>query len=190
MRYKFIYKTICPTMPRTGSRSLASALTILGYRVCHWSPERLSDVIHGKTPNPHFRRYDDVDAILDIPNTTFYREIMAAYPSNRIILTLRNEDEWWASIYKHYIWVRKNLSGTLLDEAIVSQQITFGPIDTNEFLYRKRFREHQEAILNLDLPPDRFLSINICAGEGWDKLCKWLGSPIPDCPFPRIHEER
>lgn len=190
MRYRFTDKIICPTLPRTGSRSLARALEILGFRFCHWNPERLSDVVRGQTPNPDFKRYDDVDAMLDIPHSLFYKEIMMAYPCHRVILTLRDEHQWWLSIKKHYAWVRENLTGYFLESAILEQQLAFGSIYDNEFMYKKRFREHQEAVMNLQLPPDRLLGINICAGEGWEKLCIWLNMPPPDCPFPWLHENR
>lgn len=174
-------------MPRTGSRSLARALQTLGYRTCHWEPHRLADILNGETPNPNFRRYDDVDAILDIPNSLFYRELMEAYPQHRIIITLRDEHQWWLSVKKHYEWVRQYLKKDL-EQAIIAQQIAFGSTYDNEFMYKKRFREHQEAILNLPLPPERLLSIDICGGEGWDKLCRWLNVQTPVIEFPWLHE--
>jgi hypothetical protein len=27
--------------------------------------------------------------------------------------------------------------------------------------------------------------MNICDGEGWEKLCSFLNKPIPDVPFPK-----
>jgi hypothetical protein len=32
--------------------------------------------------------------------------------------------------------------------------------------------------------PDDLLVMNICAGEGWEKLCPFLGLAIPKVKFP------
>ena len=43
---------------------------------------------------------------------------------------------------------------------------------------------HCSGGLPVVLRPGDFLVINIPAGEGWDKLCPFLGLPVPDAPFP------
>jgi hypothetical protein len=34
---------------------------------------------------------------------------------------------------------------------------------------------------------DDLLVLDICAGEGWEKLCPFLGMPVPDVPFSRLN---
>jgi hypothetical protein len=29
--------------------------------------------------------------------------------------------------------------------------------------------------------------LNFDLREGWEPLCKFLGKPTPDCPFPRVN---
>jgi hypothetical protein len=29
--------------------------------------------------------------------------------------------------------------------------------------------------------------MDITAGDGWEKLCGFLGMPVPDAPFPHEH---
>jgi hypothetical protein len=36
--------------------------------------------------------------------------------------------------------------------------------------------------------PDDLLIIDICAGQGWEKLCPFLDKPLPQYPFPEIQE--
>jgi hypothetical protein len=36
-----------------------------------------------------------------------------------------------------------------------------------------------------DMPADRLLVFNIA--EGWEPLCRFLGVPVPDAPFPRAN---
>ena len=33
--------------------------------------------------------------------------------------------------------------------------------------------------------PNDLLVMNICNGEGWEKLCPFLNKPVPDAPFPK-----
>jgi hypothetical protein len=35
---------------------------------------------------------------------------------------------------------------------------------------------------------DKLLILDICGGDGWEKLCPFVGKPIPDIPFP--HENK
>jgi hypothetical protein len=50
--------------------------------------------------------------------------------------------------------------------------------ETHERSVREYFRERPADLLVLD----------ICAGEGWERLCPFLGCEIPDTPFPRANE--
>lgn len=34
--------------------------------------------------------------------------------------------------------------------------------------------------------PDRLLEYKL--GSGWEPLCKFLGKPVPDVPFPHVNE--
>ena len=36
--------------------------------------------------------------------------------------------------------------------------------------------------------PGDLLVMNICEGEGWEKLCPFLGVPIPNEPFPNVNK--
>jgi hypothetical protein len=46
---------------------------------------------------------------------------------------------------------------------------------------------HQRNVLWYfqDRPSD-LLMFDLCGGDGWEKLCSFLGKPIPDQPFPRV----
>ena len=36
--------------------------------------------------------------------------------------------------------------------------------------------------------PDDFLLLDICAGESWEKLCRFLGVAVPNAAFPRAND--
>jgi len=35
------------------------------------------------------------------------------------------------------------------------------------------------------VPPERL--VDYTAGDGWEPLCKALGVPVPDAPFPHVN---
>jgi hypothetical protein len=176
-------------LSKTGTTSLHWALQILGYRSLHYDDRRLNDVVQGVAKRPEFRRYDDVDAVLDIPAAIFFEEILAAYPHAKAVLTLRNEDEWWESIRSHY-----NVKAPLTrreDDPFKwdLRTLAFGSPRASESSYRTRYREHNErAIHRID--PGRLLVLRIAEGEGWSELCPFLGEPVPDVPFPAENRRR
>lgn len=172
-------------LSRTGTTSLTHALRVLGFKAVHWAPHRLIDILDGRTTDPDWRRYDDVDAATDIPAALFYDELSDAYPGLRCILTTRDIDAWWSSLKAHF-----EADNVLdVDDTPVRHLVrdaAYGSPVAVEYLYKKRFREHNERVVRR-IPPARLLVMNICAGDGWEPLCRFLGQPIPDAPFPHTN---
>lgn len=164
-------------LSRTGTRSLDAALQQLGYKTLHWASERLRDIFEGRIQFPNFRRYDDVDAVTDIPAAYFWRELWAAYPHLKFIYTGRNQDEWYESVAKHY--------ARIPDTEPPLQTLVYGSTKPTPWLYKKHFRDHLENIV-LAVPPERLLMMNIFNGDGWEKLCPFLERSIPNTPFPNV----
>lgn len=197
-------------LSKTGTTSLHEALTILGLKSIHYDMIRLNDILDGSARNPDFRRYDDVDAVSDIPSAFFYRELLAAYPAAKAVLTIRDVDEWWPSVEHHYnerlpiyqiSWKRRllaSLSGRrqALEEELRHLHLrtrmrhcVFGSESAVEFLYKKRFVEHNERVQR-EVPHERLLVMNVAGGDGWEKLCPFLGKALPTVPFPRANPKR
>jgi hypothetical protein len=195
-------KIICAGLSKTGTSSLGAALEELGFSCLHFDQQRLNDIIEGRDPNPDFRRYDDIDAVLDVPSAFFFRELLAAYPSAKVILTVRDVDEWWISIRDHFkrlpiVWptwkdrVRymtrgAEEMGSWLENSRFRTNVrtmVYGSPDAREFMYKKRYREHNAAVMN-EVPAERLLTMDIAAGDGWNTLCPFLGLPRPEVAFP------
>jgi hypothetical protein len=170
-------------LSKTGTTSLHRALGILGYKSVHFDCHRLNDVIDGTCRNPDFRRYDDVDAVLDIPTACFFEELMQAYPECSCILTKRDEDSWWKSIEAHVN--RRSPVAKRSDSPFKwdLRHYTYGSAVAHEFLFRKKYREHNERVVSR-VPTERLLIMDIASGDGWEKLCPFLGLTIPDIDFP------
>ncbi len=186
-------------LSRTGTTSLADALQILGYNSITYAPERLADVLLGKKANPSFNRYDDVDAVTDLPAAFFYRELIEAYPHAKLILTIRDLDSWWQSISSFFSYKHKLIPS--IDEMTFQASVesvtctikmpmayhvrclAYGSHHPNEYVYKKKYIEHNNRILK-EISKEELLLLNICAGDGWEKLCTFLNKPIPNVPFP------
>jgi hypothetical protein len=172
-------------LSRTGTTSLAAALTRLGYRTLHWQPERLRDVfMQGATPAT-WRRYDDYDAVTDLPAALFWRELLGAYPDARCVLTVRDEDGWFDSVrWLFDEHIPRKFSGTLLEEAKRTQAFAYGGRRMHPLLARKRFRDHN-ALVRSAVPG--LLVLDVERGDGWPELCGFLGCPVPDERFPHAN---
>jgi hypothetical protein len=198
-------------LSRTGTLSLHSAAKILGFSSLHYDTVRLNDIIDGSNPHPDFRRYDDVDAVMDLPAAYFYEELIAAYPKCKCILTLRDVDSWWKSVSRHFnqhypatppsfglkrrikaYWRRcfqsndRNADRDYNLFRIQLRNLVYGNIKAHEYLYKKKYEEHRQRVLRT-VPPERLLVMDITSGEGWEQLCPFLGVPIPPVPFPHEH---
>jgi len=191
-------------LSRTGTSSLHLALDIVGIKGIHFLGDRLNDVLDGSNPNPDFRRFDDVDAVIDLPYAYFYRELHEAYPDSKVILTVRDVDEWWKSISTLF-----NIVAPIPEHPTIRQQIArrlgleseqtmfdahrrrirncvYGSSVATEFLYKTKYTRHNADVVAA-IPADRLLVMNIAAGDGWDKLCPFLGVATPETPFPRAN---
>lgn len=197
-------KVIGAGLSRTGTTTLHLALRALGMHSIHYDQVRLNDVISGANAQPNFRVYDDVDAVVDLPSALFYRELLEAYPQSKVVLTVRDVESWWRSVEVHMnaraaVSKHPSISERMLERVgLLSaarrmhefrrnvRNCAYGAPFATEFLYKKRFQEHNAQVLT-STPPDRLLVMDIIGGEGWERLCAFLDLPIPDAPFPRSH---
>ena len=62
----------------------------------------------------------------------------------------------------------------------------YGSTIALEYLYKKRYLDHNEGVLR-EVPAERLLVMDLTAGDSWEKLCGFLGLPVPDAPFPHEH---
>ena len=51
----------------------------------------------------------------------------------------------------------------------------------------KRYLQHNRNVYDA-VPPGRLLVMDIAGGDGWDKLCRFIGRPVPtNITFPSRH---
>ena len=194
---------------RTGTYTLKVALEQLGFSRCYHMTDLLShpkQVLHwhelkdsGKTNWQEL--FGDCRAVVDYPGCLYYREIKAAYPEAKVILTVRDPDTWYESVLKTLYKLRPRKPLALLAmflRLIVSARFRailpvylFADIIIWKEQFKSRFANKEMAIkifkqhyneVKAAIPDDQLLVYDV--NDGWQPLCEFLNVPIPNIPFP------
>lgn len=175
---------------RTGTESMKLALEQLGLGPCHHmkeviaSPEQLRlwrGAARGDVPDWE-TAFAGFNSSVDWPSSFFWRELSEAYPGAKIVLTLRTSDSWYKSM--------SNTIFKVLDATTDPDSIGLTLIANRVFGGRYHDRDHAIAVYEKNnaevqaaFSEDRLLTYRL--GDGWEPLCRFLGKPVPDSPFPR-----
>ncbi|CDS09960.1 hypothetical protein LRAMOSA02637 [Lichtheimia ramosa] len=190
---------------RTGTDSLREALNILGYN-CHHMREILSRDLHPEIfleayvnpdkPVDWDKAYEGFDAAVDWPTASFVEPLLKKYPDAKWLLTDRDPDSWYKSakntIHKaatsrsqeeiaalpEYLQRTFRMAETVVLDGALADPERFA----DEEAIKQKFKDHYEWVKKT-IPADRLLILQL--GEGWDRLCEFLGKPVPDVPYPR-----
>lgn len=185
---------------RTGTNSLKLVLEQLGFGPCH----HMLEVRGNPAQQPYWHAaargetmdwdavFADYNASVDWPSARFWRELAAYYPSAKVLLSVRPEEDWFRSI-DATILDRMRQYRTLppgeerdrrwMAHEIIVRQTFGGEIDDKAHILDV-YRKHN-AEVRRSLPADRLLTYD--AAEGWDPLCAFLGVPVPVEPFPHTN---
>lgn len=167
-------KVMCIGLPKTGTTSLKSALTILGYNV---------GPIKDEECNAH------VGDAMCLP-THRYIKLHEDYPDAKFILTLRSDPNTWYESVKRWADKKKDNKGILKQ-----RKSMYG----FEMPVRKPFIEqyvyHAQSVHNFFFfrYPDLSRKLLIVCwedGDGWEEICSFLDKPIPDIPFPHKNKNK
>jgi len=170
-------------LSKTGTTSLAHALEILGYRtrdypgITRYDPGDVSSV-DTEVVNAH-------DALTDTPVPSFYRELDRAYPGSKFILTVRDREGWIRSCKKQFT---EKLAAKQNDAHNRLFADLYGCTAFDEVKFVAGYERFVAGVLDhFRDRPDDLLVINVAAGEGWEKLCPFLGKAVPEIPFPKAN---
>ena len=175
-------------LTRTGTTTLAAALTALGMNTLHWTNSLTCELISD----------DDLhlfDAFTDTPVCTAFEKYYYMFPASKFIYTMRPLDSWIDSMNRHW---RRALG--ICEFSEFQRQLgtphtfrfgsEFCRIQRVLYLNHAELRQANEAYdqrvrrFFSDKPKDRFLAFNVFEGHGWRELCEFLGSKAPALPFP------
>lgn len=172
-------KVFCIGFQKTGTSSLRDALKQVGYSV--------TGVFGRDVPLDELRRTyvergleiaQQFDAVEDMPWPLMFRELDAAFPGSKFILTIRETDRWYRSIATHFGPNPYHI-----------QQLTYGddapaPVGHEEH-YREVYDAHNAAVREYFAErPGDLLEFWLERGHGWDELGQFLGrDDVPSGAF-------
>lgn len=183
-------KVVGTGLGRTGTLSMKHALEQLGFGPCHhmmevfMHPESVPLWVGAARGNPDWdATFRDYRAAVDYPGARFWRELVAYYPDAKVLHTVRDPDKWFESTQATIFAPR---SGALnppehLKEFFETVTGDFGAQIHDRAFMTDYFRRHTEEVMRT-VPKERLLVYEV--GEGWERLCAFLGVPVPATPYP------
>lgn len=185
-------KIFCIGFYKTGTTTIFEALRILGYHAVNGDKPGsypgaddgatlLRQIDAGDFRLPTFERFD---AFTDNPYFGIWREIYALFPDARYILTVRDEAAWIRSCVSFYrgrrvrpmrTWMFGRNADPSRDEQ--SRLAWLDAYRAHNAAVRAFFRDRAHQYLELD--PTR--------EPGWERLCAFLGAPVPERPWPHAN---
>lgn len=171
-------KVFCIGLFKTGTTSMARALSLLGYRsygtfgerfVVSW--EDYWNVDDTVAFHPYFeeikRFVKDYDGFSDAPWMYLYKELDQWFPGSKFVLTTRDAES--------------------LADSEINQCIRYGSKPEPRSRYIRRYNRHNKNVVNyFKYRPQDLLIYDV--KTGWPDLCKFLGAEVPMTSFP--HENK
>jgi Sulfotransferase domain len=183
-------KVVGTGLGRTGTKSMQTALQMLGFGPCHHMvevfahPESMKDWVDAAEGRPNWEKiFAGYRSVVDYPGAAFWRELTVFYPDAKVLHTVRDPDQWFDSTQATIF--RADTAGAPGDDLRGRFFGSWmGPIRehlADRAFMTDHFRRHTEAVVAA-IPAERLLVYEV--GEGWDRLCAFLGVPIPEDPYP------
>jgi hypothetical protein len=196
---------------RTGTMSLKAALERLGAGPCF----HMIELIMGERRErdlPYWVRIavgepvdwaevlDGWGSTVDWPGATCWRELCEAFPDVPVLLNVREFEGWYASVANTIRAAKLAPPGALAQDANrpPPDPALWGVIDALvwEGDFQGRFEDKawvremydaRIAEIEATIPPGR-LTVWRLGEDEWEPLAAMLGVPVPDEPFPRLHD--
>jgi len=183
---------------RTGTLSLKTALERLGFGPCYHAVEflrhpehqtRWEAAFHG---NPNWAEvFAGYRSTVDFPGTAFWRELVDAYPEAKVILTVRDPHEWYASVRETFLAAAGPDDEPPIPGAGEGSFVKGG--NWSQMMANLRdehtaiadFKRHIEDVRSY-VPSHRLLVYEV--RQGWQPLCDFLEVRVPEEPFPRLND--
>jgi hypothetical protein len=168
---------------KTGTTSLGTALSILGYNNCFGANSLRKELgemgmmqcLFKKEYQKIFEFADQYDAFNDLPWCVLYEALDLQYPNSKFILTIRDEQDWLNSAKRYF---KNTISPFRL-------WLYGQPYPTSfEDIYLQRYQQHNNTVLEYFSNRNDLLIIDIKAANKWKLICDFLGHSIPNVPFP------
>jgi hypothetical protein len=194
-------KVIGAGLGRTGTLTLKTALERLGYGPCNHMTEVLADM---ERQGPFWNRAADglvndweeglgaYRSTVDWPSAAFYAELADFYPDAKVVLSLRDPEQWYESMFDTILKSMGDMGMTgeidsdhpmRFGKTLIFERTFGGDLSKDNVI--AAFERHNEEVRRR-IAPERLLVFQ--ASGGWEPLCAHLGVAVPDDPFPRVND--
>ena len=187
-------KVIGSGLGRTGTKSLQTALNMLGLGPCHHMvevfahPQSMALWVEAGAGRPDWEAiFADYHSAVDYPTAAYWRELTAYYPDAKVLHTVRDPDAWFdstqATIFAPDGAAAKAIAAGEGVPGAFFRSFS-GPF--RDHLHDRAFLtdfflRHTEAV-KAAIAPERLLIYE--AGQGWGPLCDFLGVAAPAEAYP------
>ncbi len=169
---------------KTGTKTLGSCFRTLG--LDHMSCRR--DLLAKYRAGAIFEVFKEIDrheSFEDWPYPVMYRELFFQYDDAKFVLTQRRDAPTWLdSLKRHSLHT---------DPANHCRLLAYGyayphGVEAYHLNFYERHALEVRQFFTCHGAQDRLLEVCWESGDGWERLCRFLGRPMPAEPFP--HENR
>ncbi len=189
-------------LSRTGTMSTQAALQLLGYPCYHMAEVARSErhlgawgsYLSGESNMDWSELFSSFLACVDTPCCLFYREMLKAFPDAKVLLNLRDPENWYDSLvslaealeeFRARSEENPKLAAFLDVTDMVGLRLTNGDFSKENCI--EAFHRHNNDVQN-HVPSSRLLVFKV--QDGWEPLCEFLDKEIPETPFPHLNEGR
>jgi len=183
-------KIVGSGLGRTGTKAMKTALEQLGFGPCHHMvevfahPESVQLWVAAADGAPDWDLiFKDYVAMVDYPGCRYWRELADYYPDAKVLHQVRDPDSWFEST-QATIFAPESFAASPpppLKRFFETLTSGFGERLHDRAFMTDYFLRHTAEVERM-IPKDRLLVYEV--GEGWDRLCRFLGVSVPDGPFP------
>lgn len=186
---------------RNGTDSLRKALELLGLGPCH----HMAEVIENPKQLSLWRSVEDgkISAIkealvgfrsqVDWPGAAYWETLAEIYPASKVILSIRDPDEWFDSVQATIVPFINSMSVQNENEhlkelanwsaRLIARDIFEDRLHDRAYA-TEVYRAHTSRVIST-IPKERLLVFRV--SDGWEPLCNFLGREIPSEVFPKTN---
>jgi len=172
---------------RTGTTSLAQAFRVMGLDAAHWeSPHWAKYIWDEMQAQGRSRTLEMHYALCDLPIPLLFRQLDAAYPGSRFVLTVRDEATWLESVRTHWR-LRHQWDGDVFSN--MAHKLLYGQADFDAEVFLARYRRHNSEVREYFAGRTAdFMEVTINEHTSMAPLCRFLGMSAMNRPFPHKHK--
>jgi hypothetical protein len=171
-------KIFCIGMHKTGTTSLAKALSILGYKVIDYPSVRLFG-----SGFLWFRgtQINDYNCFTDATVIPLYKRLDKKFPGSKFILTTRDIDSWLESCSK---WPNFNRANVIGKRKVYRERVLGAKTYDKDIFERKYLNHYNDVVRYFKNRENDLLFLDISSKEKWREICEFINVPMPDVPYP------